>query len=957
MGLDRIWRRRAVVVLVMLWCGLVVGHAGAQTAEPLKREGVWAHAYVDRPADPSVLFGQLPNGLRYAIRKNATPVGHTALRLRIGAGSLDERDDQQGLAHFLEHMAFRGSAHVPAGDMVKILQRLGLAFGPDTNAHTGFDETVYQLDLPQSDRETVDTGLMLLREIAGELTLAQTEMDPERGVVLSEERVRDGPAYRKSVAQLGFQLEGQLAAHRLPIGKTEILREAPVSLIREFYEAHYRPDNALVVAVGDFDVAAMEAAIRGRFGDWAAKPVARPTWAPGTVRARGATVRLLTAAGTPPGLSITWVQPYDGTADTRVRERRDLADAMAMSVLNTRLSRQAQAEGAPFLSASAGRANMMKSARVAVLNVQPRAGAWEPALAAAIAAQRQLVEFGVQPDEIARAATETRNELRTAADGAATRASSEIANIIVQAAGDDEVVSSPEQDRDEVEAMLVTMGREEIDAAARRIFAGSGPLVFLAGAAEVPGGEEAVRAALARELSAPALAPSAEAVRMWPYAPAAVPGVVAERTSVADLGVTELRFANGVGLIVKRTAFARDEVRVRVRVGQGRLGIAPERAAATWLASGVLPVLRLGGTRELTYEDIQTLTAANRIGLRQSIDDDAFVFDGTTRPADLDRQMQLLQATIVAPGLRAAAFERIKSTLQNQLPQLEASASGVLGRVAGQLLRGGDLRWQVFPDAAGVAGARLEDLAALIGADFAVGPIEVTVVGDIEEERAIEAVARSFGAIGPRPRRAAPGAAADTVRFPGPGAAPVALTHAGRRDQAAAMIAWPTADFFADPQQQRALGVMAAVMETRLIERLRTAEGVTYSPNVGTSTSDVFRGMGTVQATVETPVDKVEVFFSEVERIVAAMRDASPSEDELERAKRPRVDRRIKLLQDNGYWVASLASAHGDGRHLDAIRALVTGTERVSAADVQAVARRFLDPATALRVVVRPAER
>src|ERR1700744_505328 len=138
----------------------------AQPAAPslAQRDQVWAQSYSDLPADPSIVFGTLPNGMRYAIQHNETPKGQVSVRLRIGSGSLEERDDQQGLAHVLEHMAFKGTPHAPGPDeMVKILQRLGLAFGADTNAATGFTDTVYQFDLPNNDSATVSQGLLLLR--------------------------------------------------------------------------------------------------------------------------------------------------------------------------------------------------------------------------------------------------------------------------------------------------------------------------------------------------------------------------------------------------------------------------------------------------------------------------------------------------------------------------------------------------------------------------------------------------------------------------------------------------------------------------------------------------------------------------------------------------------------------------------------------------------------------------
>ena len=173
--------------------------AAAPAAAPAPvqlKPGQWPQALSDLPAAPDIRFGALPNGMRYAIQKNATPPGQASLRLHFDAGSLMETDAQAGLAHFLEHMAFNGSKDVPEGEMIKMLERHGLAFGADTNASTSWDETVYMLDLPKTDESTVDDSLKLLRQTASELTIAPDAVDRERGVVLSEERSRDTPAYR-----------------------------------------------------------------------------------------------------------------------------------------------------------------------------------------------------------------------------------------------------------------------------------------------------------------------------------------------------------------------------------------------------------------------------------------------------------------------------------------------------------------------------------------------------------------------------------------------------------------------------------------------------------------------------------------------------------------------------------------------------------------------------------------
>ncbi|MBX5020813.1 M16 family metallopeptidase, partial [Rhizobium lentis] len=194
----------------------------------------------DLQADPDVHFGTLANGMRFAIMRNVTPPGQVSVRFRISSGSLQENDDQQGLAHFLEHMAFKGSTNVAEGEMIRILQRKGLAFGRDINGHTYYDETVYFLNLPQGDADTISTGLMLMRETASELTLDAGAFDRERGVILSEERLRDTPQYRAALEIMNSLLAGKRATMRAPIGKADIISNAPVALVRDYYRANYR---------------------------------------------------------------------------------------------------------------------------------------------------------------------------------------------------------------------------------------------------------------------------------------------------------------------------------------------------------------------------------------------------------------------------------------------------------------------------------------------------------------------------------------------------------------------------------------------------------------------------------------------------------------------------------------------------------------------------------------------
>jgi len=341
--------------------------------------------------DPAIRFGTLPNGMRYAIMKNTTPKGEVSIRLRIAAGSLHETEAQRGLAHFVEHMAFRGTTRVPDGELFKTLERLGLRAGADTNARTGELDTVYQFDLPNIDEQTIDTGLMMTREIASEITLNPDAFQAERGPVLSEERLRDGPGMRTYIAHNGFLLKGQLAADRAPIGKVDVIQNAPVSQLADFYRAYYRPERAQLIVVGDIDPDAIEAKIRARFADWRPTGTGRADPDFGTPSPRGQEALVHSETGAPQYATVSWITPYDASLDTASRRKRNRIEGIALSILNQRLAQAAQSADAPFLSAGASRGNTSRSARIASLQINYAADRWQRALIEAEKIRRQVL--------------------------------------------------------------------------------------------------------------------------------------------------------------------------------------------------------------------------------------------------------------------------------------------------------------------------------------------------------------------------------------------------------------------------------------------------------------------------------------------------------------------------------------------------------------------------------------
>ena len=597
-------------------------------APPIKQPGHWAQDYLNRQADPAVRFGTLPNGLRYAIMHNDTPSDGVAMRLRIGSGSLKERDDEQGLAHYLEHMAFRGSTNIADGEVVRMLERQGLRFGPDTNAFTAQDQTVYMFTFPKSDASALDTGMTLFREIGQRLLLSPAAVDAERGVILSEERLRDTPSYQSIKADLGNALAGTRVPERWPIGLVSTIKAATPERLRRFYEANYRPDNATIVIVGNIDPAHVETQLKARFSDWtSAVPADR--FDPGVPRPAHPAAEFV-APGAPDTLSLSWQRPVDPRAETLAYDREKTAELVAATVLNNRLADRAAHPGSPYVSAQVEQtASLYGVAGLTFLQISASPDTWQAALAAVVEEQRQLVAGGAGTVDLKRAVTQINTLFESAAANASTRKDGDIADAVIGAVNDDQVYTSPAQDLAIAQPMLAALTPADIGAALTRLFAGSGPVLFRAAQAG-PVGAPALEAALAADRTKALAARVQEAAVVWPYTRFGAAGVVTARHEDTALGTTEVRFANGSRLLVKPTAFEKDHVTIKVALGNGRAGADPALVHALW-ATGLAPT---GGTGKVSAGDIDRWAQAGgrTIDVQMKADPRAFLLGGTTRP-------------------------------------------------------------------------------------------------------------------------------------------------------------------------------------------------------------------------------------------------------------------------------------------------------------------------------------
>ena len=402
---------------------------------------------------------------------------------------------------------------------------------------------------------------------------------------------------------------------------------------------------------------------------------------------------------------------------------------------------------------------------------------------------------------------------------------------------------------------------------------------------------------------------------------------------------------------MKPTQFSSDQVLVSVRFGRGRLGLPRDPMVADWAS----PAIVLDGVGTLTLEDMQRALAGKVYNATITEQDDAFELRGATRPADLATQLQVLTAHMAHPAFRPETFERVRQLTLAGLQQQAATPSGVLRRDLEGLLHDSDPRWQSVTAQEATA-EKPADLVAVLAGPLAKDPIEVTIVGDISAQQAIEKVAATLGALpdrgpgGPIP----PGS--DRTRFPSAVAKPVIETDTGRPDQAIGLAAWPLTDVYQDLRQSRADELAGDILSNRLIDKVRNREGATYSPQVAVSLSPVFRGYGFAAAMVEMPPEKLSGFYADLEALTADMRDHERHRRRTRCGRAiPRLTRAARALQMNEYWLRSLAGSIADPRRLDLIRTSEEGYRQVTQPDIQAAARRMFDSSRIWRLEVKAA--
>ncbi len=928
---------------LLLLCAMVGGSSGAlaalNLADPL-------------PIGPQVTVGKLPNGLTYYLQKNSLPAKRLELRLVVKAGSVLEDEDQQGLAHFTEHMAFNGSTHFKKHELVSYLQSIGLKFGADLNAYTSFNETVYMLPLPTDKPEDVDKGFLVLEDWAQGLSFNADDVDSERAIVLEELRLGRGAQDRMNKLLLPKMFGGSLYARRLPIGREDLLKSFKVDAIKRFYHDWYRPDLMAVVVVGDMEVAQMLAQVQKHFGVLVNPAQERPrNYPPIPVRSESEAVVVTDPEATNEVMQILYpVMPRPVVA-TMADYRQALLEQMFAIMLNQRIQELTQQATPPFVGGSSSVEGLAPDYRLLMSSALLGRMGVDPASQALLAETARARAFGFSEAELERA---RKSILRTAEQGFAERDKTESAAYAAEYLRNfllHEEMPGSENELAYARELLPGIGVADVNAFAHSVIPErAAKLVVYSGSAK-PGNQVPTQAELLAAVQTaeqrPVIAREEKALPLSLMAHAPQAGIIQSERWDEALGVTEMQLSNGLKVILKPTDFKNDQILVSAtRFGGQSLFDAPDMYNAGY----VTPIISGMGVGDFSPTEVKKMMAGKLVSLGAGLNALTEGLKGGSSNADLETLLQLIHLKFGPARRDEALFQSFVSRNQDSAKNAMARPESVFADAKQNTLYGNHPRLWLTPRPQNFEHLSLDRILEIDGQRFSSARgMTFVMVGSFTLD-GIRPLIASYLASLPTPElavgyrdlgvRPVPGVVKKDVNVGSEPKAQVSLSFAG--------------DAAYSEDARLTLAALVEVVNLRIIDVLREKLTLIYGGGMGGGLEQTpyphYRLELSLPCAPEN-VDKViAAAFDEIHKI----QDLGPQAEDIAKLKTHWLLAHRKSLRENPYWLDKLQSAELYGTDPQLILNYENRVDAVTADDIRSAARRYLSRDNYVQVVMRP---
>jgi len=901
------------------------------------------------PVDPAVRIGRLDNGLSYYIRQNHKPENRLELRLVVKAGSVLENDDQQGLAHFAEHMAFNGTKNFNRQELVDYLESIGMRFGPELNAYTGFDETVYVLEVPTDSLHVVEKAFQILEDWAHNVSYDDSEIDRERGVVIEEWRLGRGAGARMRDRQFPVILRDSRYAERLPIGKKDILEQFDHETLRSFYRDWYRPGLMAVIAVGDFPPESIESMIRQHFGGITPIPNPRErTVYP--VPDHDQTLFAITSDPEATGSSISIyykhpVEPFTTVGDYRSMLVRNLFIAL----FNARLDELTKQADPPFLAGYAVEGRFILSKEFFVLGATVRDNGIERGLETIAVESERVRKYGFTESELDRQKKELLMVIETQHR---ERDKTESGEYIEEYTGNflmDEPIPGIEYEYELHKKLVPVIGIEDVNRLADRLITLHNRVIVVSApekeGVRVP--EESDLLAILDSMENTPINPYVDSFREKPLIDRVfVPSTVTGRTTIEELGVTELTLENGIRIIMKPTDYKNDEILFTSFSPGGNSLVSIEDYIPAVTASNVVVESGVGDFNRI---ELTKLLTGKNVNVSPWIGELQEGISGSSIPDDLETMFQLVYLYFTAAREDTTAFIALQARMRGYVENRNLSPETAFEDTVMVTMAQHNPR--VRPLTLGtVDDMNLERSEEVYHERFAdAGDFTFFFVGNFEPDR-LENLARAYLGNLPTLKRS------ETWRDTGITPPDGLITREVRRglEQKSRVRLLFTGPFVWNRQNRYDLQSMADVLNIRLREVLREDMGGTYGVGVSASRSHYPREEYTITIGFGCDPERVDELTAAVFQQIDELKRNGPSETELTKVRETQRRTNETNLKQNSYWLSTLNFYYFHSEDPREILKLDMYVDNLTAGAIMKAAQTYFDMGNYVKVVLYP---
>ena len=904
------------------------------------------------PLDPAVRTGKLPNGLTYYIRKNLKPEKRVELRLAVNAGSVQEDDDQLGLAHLVEHLCFKGTKSFPKADLLHYLQSVGASFGPDINAYTMFDETVYMLSLPTDAKDTLQNGLKIMREWAHDVNFDPADIDTERGVVVEEWRLGRGANQRMLDKFLPVVFKDSKYALRLPIGTKESIEGMSHDTIKRFYHDWYRPDQMAMIVVGDIDPDQMEQTIRTEFGTIPAPATPRPKESYAVPDNDAPLYSIVSDHENPYNILLlafkTEVPHYENSADYR----RYLTEQLFLQLLNLRLNELMQQADPPFIFSQAEYGHLWVRAKGAYqLTVVVPDNGVARGLSTVLTENERVRQHGFSANELERGKKTMLRSLEQRYLDREKTESDKLVNVYVSHFLAQDPAPGIEFEYNFAKEHLAGVTLDEVNQLPQKWITSKNRVVVVENV-EKPDVKIPVQAELAtviQQVAAAKIDPYQEkklASALLAQKPAS--GKIVSQKTIESIGVTELMLANGVRVVLKPSQFKNDEVLFTAYRPGGQSRFVDDYNLAAQIAADCAEE---SGVATFTKPDLQKMLAGKTVTVGPQI---STYFDGVygnCAAADLETALQLTYLRFTAPRADETAYQslvaRQKAILKNVLTdpvnsyfnETEKIRYNHHPRTPGVLPTDEDWAKVSFAKTSEVYRGRFGNAA---GFTF-------VFVGAFTVESITPLVQTYLGSL---PSTGEPGTWKDMgIRsIPGPfeqtllrGTDPKSVVRIGLEGPAE----WSR-------DEGHKLWSLGNILERALIDKLRLELGGIYYVQVQAGLRKVPYGHYVVDLIIPCAPENVEKLVAATYAEIARIRKDGLRPDELQKEVESQRRTAEKEQKDNKAWAWKLEMIYREGESFTRLSNPDEMIALVTAENLQRVAVKYLDTSKAIRFTMLP---